>query len=81
MKRMTTILAVLLLVGCTDEVGARRALRGAGYTSIELTGFAWTGCGGGDDQATGFRAKGPTGVHVEGVVCSSWSKGSTIRTF
>lgn len=73
--------AVIALSACTDNKTASRAPHGAGYTDVKLTGYRWIGCGGDDDFATGFNAKGPTGVQVTGVVCSSWwGKGATVRT-
>lgn len=78
----TLILATVLLAlaACTDNDTATRALQGAGYTDIQLTGYRVTGCSDSDDFATGFEAKGPTGVRVTGVVCSGWLKGATVRT-
>ena len=70
-----------LLVGCSDSDTATKALRGAGYTGIKTTGYSWFACGRDDSFATGFTAKGPTGVPVTGAVCSSLLiKNATIRT-
>ena len=82
MTTKLTLCAVLAiaLCGCTSEDDANRALIGAGYTDVHLTGYRVFGCAKGDDFHTGFDAKGPTGVRVTGVVCSGWLKGSTIRT-
>jgi hypothetical protein len=80
MKRLTILLAALMVAGCSDSDGARKALDGAGYTDIKTTGYAFTGCSDSDWTSTGFTAKGPTGKPVEGVVCGGWPKGSTIRT-
>lgn len=82
MRNRLTFLAVTLLAltACTDTDTATRALQGAGYTDIQLTGYRWTGCSDSDDFATGFEAEGPTGVRVTGVVCSGWLKGATVRT-
>jgi len=83
---MLRLLALLVVVAvtstaCTDADGARKALIGAGYSDIQIGEYAAFGCGRGDDYATKFTAKGPTGVVVTGVVCSGVLKGSTIRTF
>lgn len=68
------------LAGCTDEDAATSTLRGAGYTDIQFTGYGWFDCGGDDFSATSFRAKGPTGVPVEGAVCCGLMfKNCTIR--
>jgi hypothetical protein len=69
----------LALAGCTDQNAADRALTGAGYSNIQITGYRWTGCSDSDDFATGFKASGPTGKQVYGVVCSGLFKGATIR--
>lgn len=69
-------------MGCTDESGARHALRAAGYTDIETTGYSFFSCSNDDGTCTGFTAKGPTGVRVTGAVgCGFWpcSKNCTVR--
>lgn len=74
--------AALILSGCSDAENARRVLSASGYTDITTTGYRWTGCSKDDSVHTGFVAKGPTGVPVEGVVCQGWwffSKSATIR--
>jgi hypothetical protein len=78
--------SALILVGlalacasCTAPDSATRALTGAGYKNVVLTGYRFTGCGEGDTFHTGFQAQGPTGQAVSGVVCSGILKGSTIR--
>lgn len=73
------ILAVLGLIGCTNEDHASRALRGAGYTQVEFTGYQFFACSESDQFATGFRAVGPTGMPTTGVVCSGLLKGATVR--
>ena len=82
-SRTQSICAALFLsaafTGCIDEDTATRALDGAGYTEIELIGYRLYGCSESDDFATGFKAIGPTGRHVSGVVCSGVLKGATIR--
>ena len=71
----------LFCVACSSENDAVKALTAAGYTNIQTTGHAFFACGKDDTFSTGFTAIGPTGVPVKGAVCSSWFKGSTIRTF
>jgi hypothetical protein len=75
------LIVCLIVAGCSDEGVARKALDGAGYTGVQLTGYEWAGCSGNDTYSTGFKALGPTGKPVVGVVCSGWMKGATIRTF
>jgi hypothetical protein len=79
-KTIVSIVAAMILCGCTSSTDATKALKGAGYTDINITGYAWFECGKDDTFATGFTATGPTGEHVEGAVCSGFFKGSTIRT-
>lgn len=80
MKKLLLILSVLALSACSSSTDATKALQGAGYTEIQTDGYSFFGCGQDDSFKTKFTAKGPTGVKVEGVVCSGWFKGSTIRT-
>lgn len=82
MKKLIFVAMVgALLVGCSDSDTAIKALKGAGYSDIKTTGYSWFSCSEDDTFSTGFVAKGPTGVEVEGAVCSSlMTKGATIRT-
>ena len=77
--RAALLVAALLLSACTDEGAARKALAGAGFADVQITGYRWTGCAESDDFSTGFTAIGPHGDRVQGVVCSGWFKGATIR--
>ncbi len=79
MKKFALVIVAALMLGCSSPHEARQILTGAGYTDIEITGYNFTGCDEKDSFHTGFKAKGPTGVAVEGVVCSGWLKGGTIR--
>jgi hypothetical protein len=84
LTRLFLILPLLALAACSDANEARRTLENAGYTDIQTTGYAWTGCGKDDRVHTGFTAKGPTGKRIEGVVCAGFgpfAKGATIRTY
>lgn len=75
MKKFAILaLAILLISGCTRPEQATKALDGAGYTDIKLSGYT-LGCGKDDAFADGFIAKGPTGKTVSGVVCSGLIKG------
>ena len=81
MKKLVLLIGAVALAACTDNPGALRALEGAGYTQIELGGYAWFQCDGKSDTfSTKFTAKGPAGKIVSGAVCSGLFKGSTIRT-
>ncbi len=71
----------ILLVGCSAPDTATKALKGAGYTDIKITGWSAFSCSKDDTFSTGFEAKGPTGVPVTGAVCSGLIfKNATIRT-
>ncbi len=82
MKYAVSAIAVLALVGCTDAQTATRVLNAQGYKDVQITGFRYFGCGEQDQYRTGFKATGPGGQQVEGVVCSGFSffgKSSTVR--
>jgi hypothetical protein len=80
MKRIALILVSLtMLSACTDETAARKALEASGFTDVKLTGYSYFGCDKNDTFSTGFEARGPQGQFTEGVVCSGWMKGATIR--
>jgi hypothetical protein len=78
MKKLL-IIAAILLTGCTSQDQSNRALGSAGYTNIQFTGYHIFGCDKNDSFHTGFKATGVNGKPVEGVVCSGWFKGATIR--
>ncbi len=66
----------------TDYDGAARAVEAAGFTGVKPTGYGWFSCGVGESAdwwRTSFTATNQNGQQVEGVVCSSVLKGSTIR--
>lgn len=77
---LIALLAVTALAGCSSSNDAKKALEGAGYTNIQTHGYSFFGCSEDDTFKTKFTATGPTGKPVEGVVCSGWLKGGTIRT-
>jgi hypothetical protein len=79
MKRIALILVLVALAGCTDETAARKALAASGFTDVKITGYSYFGCDKHDTFSTGFEARGPNGQFAEGVVCSGWMKGATIR--
>lgn len=79
MRIIIGVLSVVVLAGCTASDEAVRALSGAGYAKIEVTGYRFFGCDEKDTFSTGFKAVGPTGQPVSGVVCSGLLKGATIR--
>lgn len=82
MRRVLLFLVLVVAFSCTNEEGARRTLEGAGYTDIELHGYAAWKCSKDDTTCTEFTATGPTGRRVHGAVgCGvGCGKGCTIRT-
>jgi len=80
MKKILAAMALITLCGCTDATGAKKALEGAGYSNIQMTGYSMFSCGQDDVYKTKFSATGPTGKQVTGAVCAGIFKGSTIRT-
>jgi hypothetical protein len=79
MKRLLMIAACISLGACTQGDRATQALADAGYTNIQISGYAWFSCSEKDTFATAFEARGPSGRPVSGAVCSGFLKGQTIR--
>ncbi len=82
MKYAALGLLVIGLTACTDAGTATRILKAQGYKDVQITGYRFFGCGEQDQYRTGFKAIGPSGDQVEGVVCSGISflgKSSTVR--
>lgn len=80
----SALAALSLLAGCTDPDGSRDVLEAGGYSEVRIVdrpNWFTSNCGEKDYYATHFQAKGPTGIGVEGVVCSqsAYGKGATIR--
>lgn len=84
-KIVSFVFIVLVLVfgffiaGCTDAPHSREVLRKQGFTDVEITGYVWMACSEDDTYHTGFRAKNPQGIEVEGVVCCGLVKSCTVR--
>ncbi len=78
-KTFLLVLTAMILAGCTDSNVATRALSGAGYKNIQITGYSVFGCSDEDFFHTGFEATGVDGSRVSGTVCSGFFKGATIR--
>lgn len=75
-----SIALVALIAGCVNNSDATRILSQQGYTDIRMTGYQWWACSDDDFYHTGFVAKSPANVEVEGCVCSGLLfKNSTIR--
>ena len=60
MKRMTSLVALLLLVlcSCTNSGATVRALKNQGFTDIRPGGYAWFACSGDDmaDKVHGYKS-------------------------
>lgn len=74
-----TLITVFALTACSSANDANKALTAAGFTNIETHGYSFFGCGEDDTFKTKFTATNPAGKRVDGVVCSSFFKGGTIR--
>lgn len=79
MKLKSLLLSVFILASCTDQDGAERTLRQAGYKDIEITGYRPFMKSEDDTYSTGFRATSPAGYQVTGAVTGGPFKGNTIR--
>ena len=79
-QQILVITLAMALTACSRPEEATRALTGAGYTQISITGYRFFGCAEQDGWRTGFKATGAAGHQVSGVVCSGFLKGATIRT-
>lgn len=79
MKKIILPLIVIALASCTASDKSKRVLEQQGYTEIEITGYSPFSCSEDDVFSTGFKAKGPTGIDVEGTVCCGWIKNCTVR--
>lgn len=77
MKKLIALCFVLS--ACTSPEHSEVVLESAGFTRIQMGGYAFWGCGSGDTFHTRFRAAGPTGKKVTGVVCCGIAKSCTIR--
>lgn len=77
--KKTILITTLILAGCSDPDGAKRAVEALGLTDVQTHGWSAWGCGKGDDFTTRFSATNAQGKRVTGVVCGGWLKGSTVR--
>lgn len=83
MKKIIAVLVAIFmmftLTACDNPQEARRTLVNAGFKDIQAGGYDLFACGKDDFFSTRFTATNPSGVKVNGVVCSGFFKGSTIR--
>ncbi len=73
------LLAILALLGCTNESSSRKTLDAMSFTEIEFSGYDPFSCSDDDMFATGFRALNSKGVRVSGTVCCGVFKNCTVR--
>lgn len=79
---LSATLAALILTGCTDPDGAKKAAEDMGFRDVKAGGYGWFSCDGKSDTfSTRFTAINAQGRPVSGVVCSGWLKGATVRLF
>lgn len=79
-KIITLVIASSIILGaCSRPQQAKEVLEKQGYTEVETQGYSLFGCSEDDVFRTKFTAKSPSEEDVEGVVCSGWFKGATIR--
>ena len=89
MKKTLIILSlVFIMIGtssCTRPDQSTQILSQQGYSNVKILPWRiWhkMSCGEDDYFSTRFEATAPDGNSiVNGVVCSGWFKGSTVRTF
>ena len=77
--KIIIIISAIFILNCSRPQEATEALYQSGYDDIVITGWTFFGCDENDVFHTGFQAKSPRGQRIEGVVCSGWFKGATIR--
>lgn len=73
------IAVVVIFSGCTENDKTVALLKKQGYTHISTDGYSFFGCDEKDTFRTKFYAKSPSGEDIEGVACSGWFKGITLR--
>lgn len=81
MRTLSVVVIYLFLIGCTQKEHTKELLESSGYTEVSANGYSFFGCSEDDVFRTKFSAKTINGRYVEGVVCSGWFKGSTIRFY
>jgi len=80
MKKFIMAVCFVLMIGCTNESDAKRALEAESYQNINYTGYSFFSCSKDDFYSTGFCADNANGKRVCGTVCSGiLFKNATIR--
>lgn len=81
MKKIVLLCAIgAALSSCgIDAAEAKRVIEAQGITNVQVTGYAWFGCGNDDDYGSNWTGTGANGKPVGGVICGGWLKGYTVR--
>uniref|UniRef100_A0AB39CCT2 Lipoprotein n=1 Tax=Pseudomonas phage RVTF4 TaxID=3236931 RepID=A0AB39CCT2_9VIRU len=80
MKKIILTLGLIVLTGCSDGPATLKAVEGAGYKDVQITGWAPFSCSEDDRVRTGFKATDQRGNRISGTYCSGLIfKGGTIR--
>jgi len=79
---LTLILITVYLTSCgVNPNEGRRVLESQGLSKVEIGGWSFFGCSERDTFRSKFTAVGVNGKPVNGVLCSSFLKGVTVRYF
>lgn len=92
-KGLFEVFVILIIIGFiilgvasgpifTSTIGKgkmEKALTQQGYTNIEYKGYSIFGCSDKDTFHAEFTATSPEGKQVQGIACSGYFKGTTIR--
>jgi hypothetical protein len=78
--RYLILSSLLLLSACTDIEGTIKVLESQGFKDIEITGYAFSGCGENDSYHTTFKACRDMKC-INGIACKGLFKGITIRYY
>lgn len=80
MRKLAPVIILSFVAACTSESKTESALKNAGYTDIEVGGWAVAACSDDDMYSTKFRATAPNGSRGSGVVCCGLlTKACTVR--
>ncbi len=61
-----------------SKTDSMRILSSEGVSNVQLSGYQWFECGRDDTFSQGFQGN-KNGHQVQGVLCSGWLKGITVR--
>ena len=81
MRMLFVLIPILFLTACTDPETATRAAEAMGLTDVKTTGYNMWACGDTYTYSTEFTAKNVLGKEVNGVVCSGYMSGASVRIY